>query len=732
MSDSEHQDSPELSSRALFIQTFITKHKDINLSFYKDSLESAIDEIKNAELTDERQMILLYLHSDFDSFSNEFCTVLTTKEWTNIPTKQYCFVIWNITDNNVCDVLKTNSSVFVISSSLAIVEHADNSTSLQYFPFNFTSKLNALNNLQPQEEREDVDSGEEISSERFQQLMYEYLGDRDFDSFEYDEHEYLKKKIYFAIYGLPDALEEDEAKQKNVEEIYNQIRSTNNRYCKWDDKIVVSFIYNCTESISSITSPMHPLPIFVVRKCKGINNPCRLFIDLDLRVYTSWKNYVRKNTLPRCKMVVPQNGKYTADLSGSVLLQTCKSPRCSRMAKIIQYTDIVVTVLAIISAITMVVSFIVPSLALPSGIVGVLCALYSIARSAGQIHDRRIHRLNMSFKNADARGAYLTILGNSIGIIGGALTRTVAMIAAKGIKIGKAVVTTVNAFNYAGMTTDFAGILNAIHAMQGSTKLDGLEILQFAFSILFFNNSVVNLVKTKGQFVQSEISQSMKVNLMNRPIHKTSGQTVTHLRNIHSNDVIKTLNNFTTNTSISKTISFSNHHGRITLNNVSVNIMRQTVVKFQGMYLPPSQYVTKIIQAKFLTDEENPELYIDILYRFPAPIKDIIIDLAKRLVQVLKEDNLSFNEVVKKLFPHSTYIAKILEVIILYFEDKFGMECQTSDSEDDNRESFFQIITDWKSLGCGMYVAFLGFDCYEHYPKQQRRKLEDYRHMVLV
>lgn len=43
----------------------------------------------------------------------------------------------------------------------------------------------------------------------------------------------------------------------------------------------------------------------------------------------------------------------------------------------------------------------------------------------------------MNFKNADARGAYLTILGNSVGIVGGALTRTVTIIATQGIRIGK-------------------------------------------------------------------------------------------------------------------------------------------------------------------------------------------------------------------------------------------------------------------------------------------------------
>lgn len=44
---------------------------------------------------------------------------------------------------------------------------------------------------------------------------------------------------------------------------------------------------------------------------------------------------------------------------------------------------------------------------------------------------------DLNIKNADARGAYLNIVGNSIGIVGGAFTRTVTIVATKGMKIGK-------------------------------------------------------------------------------------------------------------------------------------------------------------------------------------------------------------------------------------------------------------------------------------------------------
>lgn len=155
---------------------------------------------------------------------------------------------------------------------------------------------------------------------------------------------------------------------------------------------------------------------------------------------------------------------------------------------------------------------------------------------------------------------------------------------------------------------------------------------------------------------------------------------------------MKTLNNISTNASISKSIKFSNQNGRVMMNNVSVSIMRQTVVKFQGMFLPPSQYITQLIQARFLTNEEDVELYIDMLHRFPERIKNIIVDLAKKLLHLLKEERLNFNEPIKKIFPHSTYVSKILEIIVLYFEDKYNLEHKATDTEDNKEENIFIMI----------------------------------------
>lgn len=63
-----------------------------------------------------------------------------------------------------------------------------------------------------------------FSAVRFQQIMAERLGDRDYDNFDYDEHNELKSKIGFCYFGMP--LTEsgyDEKQNKTIETMYEII-----------------------------------------------------------------------------------------------------------------------------------------------------------------------------------------------------------------------------------------------------------------------------------------------------------------------------------------------------------------------------------------------------------------------------------------------------------------------------------------------------------------------------
>lgn len=52
-----------------------------------------------------------------------------------------------------------------------------------------------------------------------------------------------------------------------------------------------------------------PVPIFVLRKCHGSANPCRVFVDHTGRTYDTWEEYKNRNKLHECEMILPLNGR---------------------------------------------------------------------------------------------------------------------------------------------------------------------------------------------------------------------------------------------------------------------------------------------------------------------------------------------------------------------------------------------------------------------------------------
>lgn len=79
-----------------------------------------------------------------------------------------------------------------------------------------------------EELREKTANENDIGSTNYQKLMADMLGDRDWDRFEHDQHEYLKKKIAFALLGPPQKEEGYEKKDiKKVQSLYENILKSN-------------------------------------------------------------------------------------------------------------------------------------------------------------------------------------------------------------------------------------------------------------------------------------------------------------------------------------------------------------------------------------------------------------------------------------------------------------------------------------------------------------------------
>lgn len=143
-----------------------------------------------------------------------------------------------------------------------------------------------------------------------------------------------------------------------------------------------------------------PLPIFVLRKCEPPKSElpaCRIFMDHDLRVYDTWKDYIASNKLPPCKMVLPKDGRYHTDSEGNVLLEQHMAPSCSVAADVLKGFDITSTVLGLGSGAVFVAAAI-PTIAVApvalvgAGVVGAAVGVYSLVRSSIALADRNQHR----------------------------------------------------------------------------------------------------------------------------------------------------------------------------------------------------------------------------------------------------------------------------------------------------------------------------------------------------
>lgn len=59
----------------------------------------------------------------------------------------------------------------------------------------------------------------DIGSVKYQQLIADMLGDRDYDGFEFDQHDFLKKKIAFALFGQPKTEQGDGYDEKDMKQV---------------------------------------------------------------------------------------------------------------------------------------------------------------------------------------------------------------------------------------------------------------------------------------------------------------------------------------------------------------------------------------------------------------------------------------------------------------------------------------------------------------------------------
>ncbi|KAF5283732.1 hypothetical protein FQA39_LY17229 [Lamprigera yunnana] len=370
-------------------------------------------------------------------------------------------------------------------------------------------------------------------SQEFQQDMFEKLGDRDYNSFELDEHCYLKNKIGFAKFGVPGGKEYDVKQNKIINKTFNIIRKENNKFAERNDYIVISFIFNCLEPLSEDIlkkfkkNPNYDpivdsvfIPIFVLQKCIKSSNACRIFVDHNDRVYSSWENYKQNNRLHKCIMVLPKDGLYQGDENNIVQLETIRSPSCSISNTILNKADRSFSVAGIVSG-AVLLGAVIPAITIaPIALMAATACsagagVYGIIRGGDKLVDRIVHKETMRITDYEARTTYLNIIAGTLSFAGAAANKTIYQLASKGYNISRGGKIAVNMLNMTNLGVSGTSVLSSSYELVQSLKQKKIsfeEIIQLTFAIAFFHNAVYNfqtansiISEAQGNFFQRHL-----------------------------------------------------------------------------------------------------------------------------------------------------------------------------------------------------------------------------------
>ncbi|XP_060536449.1 uncharacterized protein LOC132708259 isoform X2 [Cylas formicarius] len=616
------------------------------------TLDSALRSIAS-----QKKILLLYLHNSLDDFGRNFNDALRKTELAKTVEGSFFFLGWNLDDPTCHDAITRALDRAALSNISSLVSQKA-SAAFCILPFNGTIEVMAClrgkisyrnimatmkeaettlhDEIKQEEELRKIES--ETSNEndfdvlKFQEQMAQMLGERDYDRFDKVDHPKLIQKIEYALFGPP--LSEfgyDNKMKKKSQQLFEVILKESAKIAEYQDRVEIAFIYNCTQPLPkerlkraskyvkyNPKTDITPVPVFVLRKCRGSKNNCRIFIDDCCRVYQSWRQYLTRNKLPECEMTVPSDGRYqTSD--NFVLLEKHLSPACHKDAKILQAVDTTSTVAGVLSGGVFVAAAIpaitvAPFVLIGSAVVGAVVGGYAIGRSSYQIHDRRVHNQSMSFANSEARGAYLNILAGSLGFVGAGANTVLTQLAARGANIGQGARILANTIAVAKVGASGASLLNSGHEVifeqwiKENRTPSRLALLQLATSMLFFTNSVVNfktastIVEESQTRVLQDYADSLRSNRHRKTFTKLTKETIRQqggnqargraevistIRNIPNKDDLfaaLTRNNKAMNR---EGIKFSADQGQIKLNGVAINMdqfARQTKTQTQTFF----------------------------------------------------------------------------------------------------------------------------------------------------
>ncbi|KAF9408802.1 hypothetical protein HW555_011644 [Spodoptera exigua] len=434
----------------------------------------------------------------------------------------------------------------------------------------------------------------EMNAVELQQEYYETIGDADWELFEKKDRKYLLQKVAVALCGPPTiegnlmetGNDSDDLKLQGYEaadedtcmNVFNRILEQA-KYSHNGENIIISVLrvvcviprreikfFEITPNDYWLNlhvkkgDSVHILVfhVFSVRKCISMNHKvkgCRVFIDHDGREYQSWDDYLTNNKLPKCVMVVPQNGEYSGTIvegEGEMLkvnLTVIGSPELGTQAQVINAADKISTA-ANVGAVVAVVGSLFAAPAVAPVMVG------TASGSCHRVRSLR-HRKSIGLDNMEARSNWINIMISTAGLSFTAAGKLLTWAAATGRNV-KILMSALDFLRFTNIASGFIGVANGLGDMIYKFKRYGttpstLEVFQVTTSFLFLGIGVMSN-QTAQEIVQdaqankiNEIRESLSSNNKRKIFDKITAETRRLKGPIDGNaDVIKglkTINN---------------------------------------------------------------------------------------------------------------------------------------------------------------------------------------------
>lgn len=406
-----------------------------------------------------------------------------------------------------------------------------------------------------------------------QQEYYELLPE--WTRYTENEYKYLKQNIAFAIFGPPsektvDAYETSDlyyfnifdylpSSKKITDIIYDKILKFGEVDIKTETctkGVYYGLIYNITfrTKNSSITKKstekeneeenrinINLNPIFKIKsfKCKEQQT---WYIDIEGRVYKSWIQYKKENTLPPCTMVLPKDGFYQPDENfeiteeySTVWLEILDSPACNTLQTFLNIGDTASSVIGIVGLGLGAASMLTPVGPVVLGVAaasGAATGLWTVGRSTQRLIDLSSHEQTINpLYNRSALGSWLALTGGTIGLASSSGSVILTKLAANGSNVGNITRVAYNTLLLSNVGINGCGIAYQAYCMYEKYQKEGTvgltDIAFLSAHILFFGNSVINM-QFAGDLIEStqgRILDDYRATLRSRNLRKQFNRT---------------------------------------------------------------------------------------------------------------------------------------------------------------------------------------------------------------